>query len=65
MRYSNKGTPWRAWSRGKGKYFSRQFATHAEAVQWATFIAQTYLVDDEDTRLAASRRLSEERKASA
>lgn len=34
--------PWRAWTRGKGGSFSRRFATHAEAIQHATTVAQVF-----------------------
>lgn len=52
---------WRAWSNGKARPYSRNFATHKEAVAWAHGIALTYKVGDPDTRGAMRQELAEKR----
>ena len=38
--------PWRAWTKGEASRWSRSFATHGEAMAWATHVARTYAEGD-------------------
>lgn len=52
---------WRAWSKGKAQKYSRTFETQQEAAQWAHAIAETFAVNDPDTREQLRRGLIEKR----
>jgi hypothetical protein len=40
--------PWRAWSNGKAKKWSRYFEDHETAVKWAHVVAETYRKYDDE-----------------
>lgn len=51
FRFGNPQSRWRAWSDGSASVFNRRFATHSEAVGWATRVAAAIEVGTPDSLL--------------